>query len=129
MSKDTIADALTNLKNHEQAAKTHCFLRPASRLLGEVLRIMNENGYIGKFELVEDGREGMYKVDLVGKINQCRAIKPRYAVKRTEFEKFEKRYLPSYDIGKIIVSTPKGVLTHAQAKDQELGGRLLAYVY
>ena len=129
MSKDTIADALTNLKNHEMAAKTHCHLKPASRLLGEVLRIMQENGYIGKFEVIDDKREGIYKVELIGKINQCRAIKPRYAVRKFEFEKYEKRYLPSFDVGKIIVSTPKGVVTHSDAKEKELGGRLLAYVY
>jgi len=126
---DPIADALINLKNQENASKRECTLRPASKLLKEVLRIMQEKGYIGTFEFVDDGREGFFKVQLVGKINECRAIKPRYAVKKNEFEKFEKKYLPSYDIGTIIVSTSKGVLTHAEAKEKDIGGRLLAYVY
>ncbi|MBI4210138.1 MAG: 30S ribosomal protein S8 [Candidatus Diapherotrites archaeon] len=126
---DPIADALTNLKNHEDAAKAEVALRPASRLLKEILRIMQDKGYIGGFEEIGDTRGGTIKVKLVGRINQAKAIKPRYAVKKDEFEKFEKKYLPAYDVGTIIVSTPKGVLTHIEAKEKNLGGRLLAYVY
>jgi small subunit ribosomal protein S8 len=129
MKNDTISDALINIKNHEQAAKKVCYLKPSSKLLLEVLRIMKEAGYIGNYEVVEDGKGNMIKVELLGKINQCRAIKPRYAVKKNEFEKYEKRYLPSFDVGTIIVSTPKGVVTHSQAKEKYLGGRLIAYVY
>ncbi|MCR4368418.1 MAG: 30S ribosomal protein S8 [archaeon] len=126
---DPIADALVNIKNNENAAKKTVVIRPASRLLKEILKIMQQKGYIGTFEFVDDGREGLFKIELLGKINECRAVKPRYAVKKDEFEKFEKRYLPSYDVGTIIVSTPQGVLTHVEAKEKEIGGRLLAYVY
>ena len=126
---DSIADALTHLKNSENAAKTECMIRPASKLLKEIFRIMQEKGYIGTFEFIDDGREGMFKVALIGKINEARAIKPRYAVAKFEFEKFEKKYLPAYDVGTIIVSTSQGVLTHAQAKEKNIGGRLLAYIY
>lgn len=126
---DPLADALINIKNHEKAAKKECIIRPASKLLGEVLRVMQENGYISKYELVEDGREGMYKTVLAGKINECRVIKPRYSVKKTEFEKYEKRYLPSRDIGMLVVSTPAGVMTHKNAKNKSTGGKLLAYLY
>ena len=126
---DTIANALINIKNNEMASKKECMLRPASGLLKEVLKKMQENNYIGTFELVDDGREGMIKVQLLGKINECRVIKPRYAVKRNEFEKFEKKFLPAFDIGTLIVSTPKGVFTHREAKEMNLGGRLLAYIY
>jgi len=126
---DPIADALVNLKNHENASKKECIIRPASKLLKEIFRIMQEKGYIGTYEFIDDGREGLFKVQLIGRINECRAIKPRYAVKKDGFEKFEKRYLPSYDVGTIIVTTPKGVITHKQAKEDNSGGRLLAYVY
>lgn len=126
---DTIANALINIKNNERASKKECMLKPASGLLKEILKKMQESNYIGTFELVDDGREGMFKVQLLGKINECRVIKPRYAVKKDEFEKFEKKYLPAFDIGTIIVSTPKGVFTHREAKEMNLGGRLLAYIY
>lgn len=129
MGRDTIADAMINLKNHENAAKTECILKPSSKLLGEILKVMQENGYIGEYSLIEAKNGGSFKVRLIGKINECRAIKPRHAVKKNEFEKFEKRYLPAYDVGKIIVSTPKGIMTHDKAKQLNLGGRLLVYVY
>ena len=126
---DTIADALTNMKNHENAAKRECVAWPSSKLLGEILRIMKENEYIAGFEEFDDGKVGAFRVSLNGKINECAAIKPRFAVRRGEFEKYEKRFLPSFDVGIIIVSTSKGVFTHTGAKEKELGGRLLAYVY
>lgn len=128
-SNDTIADALICIKNSDAAVKRDCVFHPASKLLGEILKAMQRNGYISGFEFVDDKRDGMYRVALQGKINECRAVKPRHAVAKNEFERFEKRYLPSRDIGILIVTTPKGVLTHKEAKEQGIGGRLLAFVY
>jgi len=126
---DPIADGLIAIKNSDNAAKKECLYRPASKLFGEILKVMQAQGYISSYEFIEDGRDGIYKVGLLGKINQCKAIKPRHAVKKNKFEKFEKRYLPARDVGIIVVSTPKGVLSHREAKEKGLGGRLIAYVY
>jgi small subunit ribosomal protein S8 len=126
---DPVADALINLKNHELASKKECIFKPASKLIGEVLKILIKKGFIEKYELIDDGRDGMFRVELNGKINECKAIKPRYAVKKSEYEKYEKRFLPSKDIGIMIVSTPQGVMTHTEAKKKEIGGRLIAFVY
>jgi len=126
---DPLADALISIKNSDNATKKECVYRPASKLLGEVLRVMQEKGYILSYEFVDDGKEGRYRIGLLGKINECKAIKPRHAVKKNKFEKFEKRYLPARDVGTIIVSTPSGVLSHMSAKEKGLGGRLIAYVY
>ncbi|MFH1751352.1 MAG: 30S ribosomal protein S8 [archaeon] len=126
---DPVADALINIKNHEMASKKECIIRPVNKLLSRILKVLQEKKYIGKFEFIDDGREGMIKVSLLGKINECKAIKPRHAVKKTEFEKYEKRYLPARDIGMIIVSTSKGVITHKEAKQKEVGGRLIALIY
>jgi small subunit ribosomal protein S8 len=126
---DPISDALTNIKNSENATKKQCILRPASKLMGEILKVMQDKGYIGTYEHVDDGRNGLYKVELAGRINECRAIKPRYSVKKDGYEKYEKRYLPSRDIGILVVSTPQGVVSHREAKAMKTGGRLLAYIY
>ena len=67
--------------------------------------------------------------ELKGNINKCGVIKPRHAVKKDEFEKFEKRYLPAKNFGILIVTTPKGIMTHYEAKELGIGGRLLAYMY
>lgn len=131
MSVDPIANALINIKNNEMASKRICNIRPASKLLGEILKVMQKNNYISTFEYVDDGkdRDGIYKIGLLGRINECKSVKPRYAVKKDGFEKFEKRYLPARDVGIMIVTTPKGVFSHKEAKKNLTGGRLLAYVY
>ena len=126
---DPIADGLIAIKNSDNASKNECMYRPAPKLFGEILKVMQAKGYISSFEFIEDGRDGVYRIGLLGKINECKAIKPRYAVKKNKFEKFEKRYLPARDVGILIVSTPRGVLTHREAKEKGVGGRLIAYVY
>ena len=90
---------------------------------------MKKNKYIEDFEIVDDGKSGIYRIKLAGKLNECRAVRPRYKVKKDEFEKFEKRFLPSKDIGILIVTTSEGVLSHKEAIEKKIGGRLLAYVY
>jgi small subunit ribosomal protein S8 len=126
---DPLTDALTAIRNSENTLKKKCTIKPASKLLGETLRVMQENNYINQYEYIQDGREGLYKINLAGKINTCKTIKPRYAVKKDDYEKYEKRYLPAKDIGILLVSTPKGLLTHKQAKKSKTGGRLIAYIY
>ncbi|MEM3622517.1 MAG: 30S ribosomal protein S8 [Candidatus Bathyarchaeia archaeon] len=126
---DTLANGLITIMNNEMRNKRECVISPASKLLGRVLRIMQLNGYIGEFEFVDDGRSGKFKVQLLGRINKCGAIKPRFAVRVDEFEEWEKKFLPSRDVGILIISTPKGVLSHREAKEKHMGGRLTAFVY
>ena len=126
---DTLANGLTTLVNNEMRNKRECIIRPASKLLGRVLRIMQLNGYIGEFEFVDDGRSGKFKVQLLGRINKCGAVRPRYSVGIGEFEEWEKKILPSREVGTMVISTPKGVLSHKEAREKNLGGKLLAFVY
>ncbi|MEM2675255.1 MAG: 30S ribosomal protein S8 [Candidatus Bathyarchaeia archaeon] len=126
---DVLANGLTTIMNNEMRNKRECVISPASKLLGKVLRVMQLHGYIGEFEFIDDGRSGKFKVQLLGRINRCGAIKPRFAVRVDEIEEWEKKFLPSRDIGLLIISTSKGVLTHREAKEKKIGGRLLAFVY
>ena len=129
MMHDLINDAISTIKNYERIGKSECVVRPKSKLLVEILRIFQNGGYIGEFEVSDDGRGGSIRIKLVKRINDCGVIKPRYAVKRDEFQKWEQRFLPARDLGMLIVSTPKGVMSHLDAKEKGLGGRLVAYVY
>jgi small subunit ribosomal protein S8 len=129
MLNDPLADALTLIKNAEKAGKLECEVRPASKLVGHVLKVMQERGYIGPFEFVEDTTGGKFRVKLIGHINNCGVIKPRHAIKKTDFEKWESRYLPAQDFGTLIVTTTAGVISHYSAKEIGTGGKLLAYVY
>ena len=128
MLQDPLADALSTIKNAELVGKKECVTR-ASKLIKSVLGVMQEKGYIGTFEFVDDGKSGKFKIDLKNKIIDCNVIKPRFSVKVEEFEKWEKRYLPAKGFGILILSTPKGVIDHNKARELHIGGKLLAFAY
>jgi len=127
MSRDTLGEGLTKIRNAEMVGKSVCVLK-GSKLLKSVLEVMQRHGYVGKIK-VTGSVPVQLEVELLGKINYCKAIKPRFSVKKDEFEKYEKRYLPASDIGILIVSTSQGVMSHNDAKKRGIGGRLLAFVY
>jgi len=124
---DNLANALNAVKVSEGKGK-HEIVVPASKLIREVLAILRE-GYIGDFEFREDGKSGNIRVGLKGKVNNCGIVSPRFSAKQDEWEKWEQRYLPARNVGMLIISTSKGLLTNAQAREQGVGGRLLAFVY
>ena len=129
MQHDPISDALSRIRNAERAGHSTCEVKPASKLLSSILDVMREAGYIGGYEAVEDDRAGALRVSLLGNVNNCGSIKPRFAVKTTEIDQWEWRYLPAADFGKLIMTTTEGVVSHADAKRLGVGGKLLAYVY
>ena len=75
---DTIANGLITIMNNELRRKKECIIAPASKLLGNVLRVIQMNGYIGEFEFIDDGRSGKFRVQLIGRINKCGAVIPRF---------------------------------------------------
>ncbi len=115
--------------NASDVGKSECQIQPASKLLGSVLKVLQKEGYVGEFEFIDDGKSGLYKVTLNKNINKCGTIKPRHAVKKDGYNKFEKRYLPGQNIGMLIVSTPYGVISQKDAIKRNVGGQLIAYVY
>jgi small subunit ribosomal protein S8 len=128
-SVDVINDTLVAIKNAEAVGKSEVVVEPTSKLLKGVLKLMQDAGYIGEFEYIDDHRGGKFKIALHHKINKCGAIKPRFAVKKEDYEKWEQRYLPARDFGILIVTTSKGLMSHHDSKEKGLGGRLIAYVY
>jgi len=129
MLNDPLANALVAIKNAERVGKRECTIKPASKLIGRVLKLMQDYGYIEVFEWIDDGKAGVFKVILKGNINDCNVIKPRYSIKKNEFEKWESRYLPAENFGILIISTNKGIISQYEAKKEGIGGRLLGYVY
>lgn len=132
VSVDVLANAMSTIYNNEMRGNRETLIIPASKLVAAILRVMQRYGYIGEFEHIDDGRWGKLKVQLLGRINKCGVIKPRYSVRYADLLKMPQwlgRYLPSRDIGIIILSTPQGVLSHVEAIDRGIGGVLLAYVY
>jgi small subunit ribosomal protein S8 len=129
---DPLANALTTIYNNEVRGNKEAIIMPASKLIANVLRVMQREGYIGEFEYIDDGRWGKIRVQLLGRINKCGAVKPRMPVKYRDLLNLPdhlRRFLPSKDVGILIVSTPQGLMTHKEAIEKKIGGIVLAYVY
>ena len=126
---DPLADAMSTLTNASRLGKRETVINVASKLIGKVLRVLQDEGYIEEFEYIDDGRAGKYRVKLRGRINKAGVIKPRFPVKKDEILYWEKMYLPADNVGIIIMSTNQGVMTHKEAKERGIGGILLAYCY
>ena len=126
---DPLASALSGLDNAESVGHLSHTVAPASNVIGSVLEVLYDRGYVEGFEFVDDGKSGRFEVELKGAINECGAVKPRYSVGADDFERWEKRYLPARDYGALVVSTSRGVMSHYEARDEGVGGQVIAYVY
>ncbi len=125
---DQLADSLSKMNNAVKALNKTVTLKKSKLLLG-VLKVLKENNYVGEFEIIEDGKSDLVKVNLLGTINKCGIIKPRFPVKISELESFEKRFLPAKDFGVLLISTNKGLITQKESKENHVGGTLIAYCY
>ena len=126
MSQDIIADAMNMINNAKKANKENTKVKRISNLLIEILKIMKYKNAIKKYKI--DVKEKSVSIT-VGDLLNCKAIKPRFTVSKDQIEKYRRRYLPSRNMGTIIVSTNKGLMTHEDALEEGIGGSLIAYFY
>jgi len=126
---NVLANLFVSLYNTESRRKSECVILPTSKLATEILKTLEKQGYIGKFERIEDKRGGKFKIQLLAKITKCGAITPRFKVKKTEYSVWEQQYLPSYTRGMLLVTTNQGVMSHHDAANKGIGGFLIGYVY
>ncbi len=124
-----LSNLFASLQNAEMRHKKECMVIPASGLASEVLRVLKKRRYIGEFEFIDDGVGGKLRIELLGRINKCGVISPRFPAKKGALVKMEHRYLPAVGVGLLVVSTPAGVMEHTEAQEKGLGGRLLGFVY
>lgn len=126
---DPLANVLSAIQNAERRAKEELITKNNSVLIRKVLDIMVAQGYLAgyKEELDVGGRK--LRITLNGQINKTGVIKPRFQIKKAEFEQFEKRYLPARGFGIIIISTNQGLMTLDEAKEKGIGGTLISYCY
>ncbi|MBU0907596.1 MAG: 30S ribosomal protein S8 [Nanoarchaeota archaeon] len=126
MSQDIVADTLNQMMNMKRAGKGELVVTRYSKLLSSVLAIAKLRGYVEDYKL--DAETKTLKIKL-GKLNGCNVIKPRLMIKTTQIERYVQRYLPSKNLGIIIVSTSQGIMTHQTALEKNLGGSLIAYFF
>lgn len=126
---DPLSNVLSQINNYEKTGRKQVSLKNNSKLIREILVVMKDNMFIGSFNEIKDDKMNKITLNLLGNINKCGVIKPRFKVKKGDFEKFEKRFLPAKDFGILIITTSKGIMTHKEAEEKGVGGKLLAFVY
>lgn len=126
MSQDVVADALNMIKNAKKARNEVVRIDRISNLLIEILKIMKQKNAIKKYKI--NSKEKTIEIT-IGDLSECKAIKPRFSVDKTQIEKYRRRYLPARNLGTMIISTNKGLMTHEEAQEEQIGGCLIAYFY
>jgi small subunit ribosomal protein S8 len=128
---DVIADMLTRIRNANDA-KHETVDIPASNLKKSIAQILLEEGYIKNYQIVEDGKQGIIRVALkyaAGKqkvINGLRRVsKPGLRI----YSNCEDMPRVMNGLGIAIVSTSKGVMTDKKARQNNVGGEVLAFVW
>ena len=125
MSQDVVSDGLNQIMNAKRVEKRELTIKRYSKVLIQLLNVMKEKGHID-FTLDEKNRE--LKISII-KLNECRAIKPRYYVCVSDIDKYLRRYLPSRRFGSLILSTNNGMIDYKEAYEKNIGGSLIAYFY
>ena len=75
MRHDLLADTMSTIKNAEKAGKKECLISPTSKLTVNTLNIMKKEGFIKSLKFKETSKGGQIEVELIGRINQCKAIR------------------------------------------------------
>ena len=126
MAHDIVADALNMLRNARKANKEVIEVKIISNLLIEILKIMKQKGAVKKYKI--DPKTKSVEITLRN-FSECKAIKPRFSCSLDQIEKYRRRYLPARNLGTIVISTNKGLMTHEEAEEEKIGGSLIAYFY
>ena len=122
-------DCLRNIFNAEKRGKRQVLIRPASKVIVKFLQQMMKHGYIGEFEIVDDHRAGKIVVELIGRINKCGVISPRFDCCHNEIEQWVVNLLPARQFGHIILTTSYGIMDHEEARRKHTGGKILGFFY
>jgi len=122
-------DCLRSIFNAEKRGKRQVLVRPASKVIIKFLQQMMKHGYIGEFEVVDDHRSGKIVVDLIGRVNKCGVISPRFDIGYSDIEQWVVNLLPARQFGHIILTTSYGIMDHEEAKRKHTGGKVLGFFY
>ena len=128
---DPIADLLTRIRN-ASAAKHDSVEIPASNMKKAIVQILVDEGYVKSYTVAEDGKQGMIKVVL--KYGECKTpvIKGLRRVSKPGLRIYSNaENMPKVikGLGVAIVSTSKGVMTDRQARKENIGGEVLAFIW
>ncbi len=128
---DVIADMLTRIRNANNA-KHETVDVPASNLKKSIAEILLEEGYIKNFQIVEDGKQGIIRITLKYTANKQKVLRGLRRVSKPGlriYSNCEDMPRVMNGLGIVIVSTSKGVMTDKKARELNVGGEILAFVW
>ena len=128
---DTIADLLTRIRN-ANTAKHATVDVPASRVKKDITQILVDEGYVKGFQLIEDGKQGVIRITLKYGDNKSPIITGLRRVSKPGLRIYSScADMPKVrkGLGIAIVSTSKGIVTDKKARELNVGGEVLAYVW
>ena len=128
---DTIADLLTRIRN-ASSAKHATVDVPASRVKKDITQILVDEGYVKGFQLIEDGKQGVIRITLKYGDNKSPVITGLRRVSKPGLRIYSScADMPKVrkGLGIAIVSTSKGIVTDKKARELNVGGEILAYIW
>ena len=128
---DTIADMLTRIRN-ASSAKHDSVDVPASNVKKAIAQILLDEGYIRSFTVVDDGKQGVIKIALKYGPNKTQIITGLRRISKPGlriYTNVEDMPKVMKGLGIAILSTSKGIMTDKQARANNVGGEVLAYIW
>ena len=128
---DPLADMLTRVRN-ASAVKHESVDVPASNIKKEVARILLEEGFIKSFDVIEDGKQGIIRIQLKYSREKEKVITGIKRISKPGLRVYAKKDdMPRVlgGLGVAIISTSNGLITDKQARDKGVGGEVIAYVW
>ncbi|MDD6215049.1 MAG: 30S ribosomal protein S8 [Firmicutes bacterium] len=128
---DPIADMLTRIRN-ANTAKHETVDIPASNMKKAIAEILNDEGYIKGYQIIEDGKQDIIRVTLKYSGNKEKVISGIKRISKPGLRKYATAdELPRVlkGLGIAIISTSKGIMTDKKARAEHIGGEILAFVW
>ena len=128
---DTIADMLTRIRN-ANSAKHDSVDIPASNMKKAIAQILVDEGYVKSFTVIDDGKQGIIRVTLKYGENKSRVLQGLKRVSKPGlriYTNVEDMPQVMRGLGTAILSTSKGVMTDKQARKNNIGGEVLAFIW
>ena len=129
MLMNILANALKSITNAEKRGKRQVLVRPCSKVLLKFLQCMQKKGYIGEITVIDDHRSGKVVIELIGRLNKCGCISPRFDIKVNEIEMWTRNLLPCRQFGHIVLTTSEGIMDHEEARRKHVGGKVIGFFY
>ncbi|WP_422484508.1 30S ribosomal protein S8 [Gudongella sp. DL1XJH-153] len=131
MMTDPIADMLTRIRNGNNA-KHDSIDVPASKIKKEIAQILLNEGFIKGFDVIEDGKQGIMRVDLKYGQNNEKVISGIKRISKPGLKVYVKNNeIPKVlgGLGIAVISTSKGMMTDKSARNENVGGEVICYVW